>query len=248
MAPPFVFLVLLLAQVQGPRYEAAGLVNSASGWPQFSANTIVTLYGESLSNVTASLRPGANPPLELGGVRILIDLEPAEMLYVSPTQVNFRMGPRISRSTMNLTLARDGRTGPSLNLPLRPEAPELYAKANGELIATFADGSLITAEKPARPGSVVILYGTGFGLTQRPTNGLAFAADSVADPGRFEIRLEGVLLERGLIHYIGLTPGFAGLFQVNLTIPAGTVRHPEIRIRTPAHESRPDVRLPFLPD
>lgn len=248
MAPPLVFLLVLLAQSTAPQYTAASVVNSASNLPNLAPNTIICLYGRNFGELAYTPRSGSNLPLELGGVRVLLDADFGELIFVSPSQINFRLPARLLRPTVNLRVSRDGLTGPAVALNLQSEAPELYTANESQIIATFADGSVVSPEKPARPGDLIVLYGTGFGLTTRPGPGLAIAADPLVDPGRFAILVEGITLERSSIFYIGVTPGFGGLYQINLRLPSGTPANPEIRIVTPAHGSRAGLRLPFTPD
>ena len=99
--------------------------------------------------------------------------------------------------------------------------------------------SLISAEKPARPGEVVVLYASGLGLPKGtvPEDG---ELASVGPQG-----LEGITLKRlkdlrvlvagepldpAQILYAGLAPGFAGVYQINLRLPEALAPDPELRI------------------
>lgn len=248
MLPPHLLLLAgLLAQA--PQYSLESVVNSASNTPSALApNTIVTIYGRNLAFSTASVRAGVNPPRELAGVHVNIDLASAELLYVSPTQINLRLSSRLERSQIQLQVVRDGFLGPRLTVPLLRESPELYADADGFLLATFPDGSLVTTAHPARPGDTVVLYGTGFGATRSTGDGLATLADRVVAPERFTFRLDEFTVAPAALYYIGLTPGFAGLFQVNITLPAEAPANPELRVSIGTHTSRTGVRLAFSPE
>ena len=98
------------------------------------------------------------------------------------------------------------------------------------LAATHADGSLITSKSPAKPGEVIVLYAGGLGPTspEQIAGQLAKTAASVATPG-FGVWLNGLPVSATAIKYAGITPGFAGLYQVNLELPSN-VASPEVRI------------------
>ena len=46
----------------------------------------------------------------------------------------------------------------------------------------------------------------------------------------FRVVLNGTDVDSHLVLYAGVTPGFAGLFQINLQLPANAPSNPEIRI------------------
>jgi len=49
-------------------------------------------------------------------------------------------------------------------IQLLDAAPALFA-SEGQVAATHADGSLISAGAPARPGEIIVIYGAGLGQT-----------------------------------------------------------------------------------
>jgi uncharacterized protein (TIGR03437 family) len=108
------------------------------------------------------------------------------------------------------------------------------------------DGSVISYDKPAKPGEIVILYATGLGATkprlpagQIPT-GIAWL-DKLAD---FRVTLAGGTVDRANLLYAGAAPGFAGLYQINLRLPENVGRNPELRIGFKETMSPADARLP----
>jgi uncharacterized protein (TIGR03437 family) len=71
--------------------------------------------------------------------------------------------------------------------------------------------------RPASPGEVVSIFGTGFGPTNPPTGaGVILSGASVLDfPDQLEIRVGGQVAN---VQFAGLTG--AGLYQFNVAIPA----------------------------
>lgn len=230
-------LALLALLCQTPAYTAAGVVNAASNAAgPLSPNTIATLYGTGLAFATRAItgddiRGNVLPTtLPNTGVRIFIAGLATHLYYVSPTQINFLTPSNLTPGTYDLELILDARRGPAVKVTLAGESPELFVGAPGFVAATFPDGGAITAERPARPGDVVVMYGTGFGRTNPdlPAGQLAAGAASVIRTADFRCSLAGKLAGTPL--YVGLTGGFAGLYQINLKIPEGTPGDPEVRI------------------
>ena len=238
---------------QGPFYSAASIVNSASNEVgALAPNTFATIYGVNLAYTTRAMLPedirGARLPTELAGVLVQVGAIQAIIYYVSPTQVNLLIpSTLLPRPEVELHLTVDGRVGPVVVIRLLDVAPALFQCSDGKTpVATRADWSLITGQAPARPGEDVVLYATGLGSTLPET--IDPQAPQIAARiqrwQEFQVVLGGVPVEAGRIAYVGVMPGYAGLYQINLKLPETLDNDPEIRIGLPGHLSRPGLRLP----
>ena len=109
---------------------------------------------------------------------------------------------------------------------LSQSTPGVFSQSQngiGAASASHADFSLVTNANPARPGETILVYLTGLGSVSpaiadgvpAPTaEPLARASDA-----NISVRMQG---RPAAITYAGLAPGFVGLYQINVTIPAGT--------------------------
>ena len=70
---------------------------------------------------------------------------------------------------------------------------------------------------------------------------------SISHLSDLEVTLNDVPLDRALIFYAGITPGCAGLYQVNLTLPLDAPPNPEIRVRIGNQSSPGGIHVPILP-
>jgi uncharacterized protein (TIGR03437 family) len=231
-------LVLLAVLGQTPAYTSAGIVNAASNAAgPLSPNTIATLYGTGLAFSTRAItgddiRGNVLPTtLPNTGVRVFIAGLATHLYYVSPTQINFLVPSNLTPGTYDLELTLDGRRGPAVKVTLAGESPELFGgSAAGFVAATYPDGTAVTADRPSKAGDVVVIYATGLGRTNPdlPAGQLASGAAGILRAADFRCSLAGKLADPPL--YVGLTGGFAGLYQVNLKIPEGTPADPEVRV------------------
>jgi uncharacterized protein (TIGR03437 family) len=245
-----------LAFAQPLTYSAASIVNSADNLPgALAPNTIATVYGANLAFTTKSISPedihgGSLPTVLPGtGVRVLIGGLAAQIYYVSPTQINFLVPSTLLPLPTDAQVVRDGVAGPLIPIPLARAAPALYQMDTENAVATRPDGSLITADAPARPGEEIVLYATGLGPTIPPMayGEVATAAAWIGRLTDFQISFEGVLVDPGRIDYVGVTPGFAGLYQINVRLPNFFTANPEIRIGFADRSSRPGLKVPAQP-
>lgn len=241
-----------VVMAEAPIYSADSLVNSADNQAVLAPNTIATLYGKNLAYGTQRLTAneiagGVLPTVFPGtGVRVLLGGIPANPYYVSPTQINFLVPPNLLPGPLNLWIVVDGLAGPAIPIQLAAAAPALFQLDQQTPVTTRADGSVITADAPVNPGDLVILYATGLGQTVPPVVYalLPTAAAPLKQISDFKLLLDGVAVDPTSIGYAGIAPGFAGLYQINATLPSWTGPNPEIRIGLGGALSKPGLYLP----
>jgi uncharacterized protein (TIGR03437 family) len=222
-----------------PYYTADSIANSAAGVAGlFAPNTFLTIYGQNLAYTTRSLTAtdvsNGTLPTVLGGtgVRVLINNIPANIYYVSPTQVNLLIPTSLIAGPVTLQLVVDSLAGPAVPLILGNAAPSLFQSDATTVLGVHLDSSLITATSPAKPGEIIVLYATGVGPTTPAAipDQIPQAAASVTPLSSFSLLLNGTAVDPRQVLYVGVTPTFAGLFQINLQVPLDAPSNPEIRI------------------
>jgi uncharacterized protein (TIGR03437 family) len=243
-------LVVRLASAQAPAYSADSILNAASYTKgPFAPNSILSLFGSALAYGTASMPQNVTAlPLELASVEVYINNYKQPLLYVSPTQINLLVQSNLSPGNATLYVVRQGIYGPQVPVTLIPSAPQLFATSDGFAIAQHADYSLITTNAPANPGEIVVLYATGLGATDPPPdpNGvIPLFPGLVTTP--VQVLLNGTALDPGLIKYAGLTPGSAGVYQVNVQLPNQLGANPQIQLSAGGQTSAANVLLPTQP-
>jgi uncharacterized protein (TIGR03437 family) len=221
-----------------PSFSPDSIVNSANGSSaSLTPNVLATIYGTYLSDMIGKVSLGevgsGQLPTDLAGVRITVAGVIASLLFVSPTQINFVIPANLLPGTVEVSLERDAVAAPKVRINLLDAAPALFVKDNGSLAATHADGSLITADAPGQPGEWIVVYGTGLGRTvPRQTNGLIpRSVAPIALIDRLRVLLDGQALPLEGIYYAGITPGYPGLYQINLRLPETILNPgPELRV------------------
>jgi uncharacterized protein (TIGR03437 family) len=63
----------------------------------------------------------------------------------------------------------------------------------------------------------------------------------------FQVLLDGNPVDPGNIAYAGIAPGFSGLYQINVALPATTGSNPEIRIAIGPAVSLAGLHIPVQP-
>jgi uncharacterized protein (TIGR03437 family) len=168
------------------------------------------------------------------------------LLFVSDGQVNFLMSSTQTAGLVKVRVVTEGITGPEITVTLVNAAPEPFAMAGGYVIATDAVGNLLTADAPAHAGDTVVIYVTGLGRTSpNPAMGEipSYAATMLA-LASLKVTLNGTAVDPALIKYAGVTPSSAGLYQINLYVPAGTGNDPELEIAAGNLAVQTGLKLP----
>lgn len=242
-------------QVPGPSYTAASIVNAASNQAgPIAPGSIATLYGTDLAFIKRALSGdemhGFQIPFILPGtgVGLFVNRSPASIYYVSPTQVNFLVPASLVPGPADIQLTLDGRAGPAVRITLAQAAPALFQADATFAIATRVDGSLVTKDAPAMAGDIIILYATGLGrvIPDWIDSEIAKSAAPLREMASFRVTLSGTIVETGGVLYAGVAPGFAGLYQINLRLPASLPHNPEIRIGFDGQMSPESIFLPVF--
>lgn len=243
------------AMAQPPAYTAASVVNASdySAGP-FAPGSLITIFGTNLAfgaaGLTAENTSGATLPFTLGNVRVVIDNTSAPLLYVSPTQINVMIPPDEIAGAVPLQVVRQTVPGPVVSISLVSAAPALFVSTERFALAQDynTNYAISTANAPAQPGDLMILYATGLGGTQPlPLSGeipqTAALINGFAS-GILKVMLNGNAIDPKLIAYAGLTPKYAGLYQINFYVPTESPPNPLIRVAMGQQMSAGNVMLP----
>ncbi|HVY94232.1 MAG TPA: IPT/TIG domain-containing protein [Bryobacteraceae bacterium] len=244
------------AQISGsagvPVYSSDGIVNAATQTVEALApNTIATLYGSNLAfstrSATASDIVRGALPTQLDGVQVWFNSVPCHLLFISPTQINFLIPAQIPPTTASIIVTRNGSAGMPADVPIHNASPGVFLWGDSVPLAVHLNGQLISDTSPAAPGEVVVIYTGGLGRTVPDSSDgqLATAPLPILFASQLQVLLNGIPCPAGSVLYVGLTPGFAGLYQINLLLPPDVPPDPEIQITVGQDSSPGSIRLPI---
>ena len=213
--------VIRLLAPADPAINAGGVANSASGATSLAPGSLASVYG---SYFAASPATAAAPlPTRLGEVSVTVNGVPAHISFVNSTQVNFQVPWSTQTGTANVTVSQSGTAGNTIAVPVVAAAPGLFVTAAGAAIAqNYPSYSLNTSSNPIPAGGTIVAYLTGIG----PVLPSGVIADGAATPFSplfnsalgCSATIGGVTAQVG---FAGMTPGYAGLAQANITVPSG---------------------------
>jgi uncharacterized protein (TIGR03437 family) len=236
--------------IPAPSFSPDSVVSSGNGSSDsLTPYGIASIYGSNLAFSTemVSLESVGHGllPRTLAGVTIIVGGVSASLLYVSPGQVNFLM-PNLLPGATTVVVVRDSSASPPSSINLLDAAPALFV-IDAIPAAEHVDGSLVSTSSPANPGEVIVVFCTGLGQTKpAQINGMIpTVAASILLRSQLQVLLDGVAVPDANILYAGITPGFPGLYQINVRLPADLAGSPALQIALENQLSQSSAQLPL---
>ncbi len=198
----------------------AGVVNAASyAGSAVSPGSLVSIFGSQLSLITGATG-GLPLPIAFADVIVTVNGLPTPLLYVSPAQINAQIPSGVATGTAQMVITVAGAASAAFPFNVQPSAPGVFQASAGEGAAALnQDGTLNTAGNPAVPGSVISIYLTGVTALESLAIDGEPAPVNGPYPGTAAVTAT-VGSAAATVQYAGPAPGFVGLIQVNLQIPA----------------------------
>jgi uncharacterized protein (TIGR03437 family) len=213
-----------------PTVSLNGIVNaaSASAGSPIAPGSYITIFGSALSDFTDSA-PAARLPQAIDHVIVSFDVPaagisvPGHLTYVSPSQVNVQVPWELEdQKTAEVKVTIDYSYGNVVGVGLANFSPAFFETATGVAAALDLNYKVINASNPAIRGSAVALYANGLGpVSNTPASGDPASATMLSLTTQTPVVTIGGVAAP--VSFSGLAPGFAGLYQVNVTVPPGIV-------------------------
>jgi uncharacterized protein (TIGR03437 family) len=206
----------------------SGILNNASGASGIASGSWVSIYGTNLSTTTRAWQStdfsGITLPTKLDGVGVTINGKSASVYYVSPRQLNVQ-APSDSATGPVQVVVTNTLGSVTATTTLAQYSPGFFALQGKYAAAVHADTTYVApvgyfgstvASRPAAPGEVILLFGTGFGPTTPavPAGQIVGSAAPLTDATQLHIMIGGAA---ATVQFAGIVA--AGEYQFNVVIP-----------------------------
>lgn len=231
--------------LEGKVFNGASLTVEAGVAPKTYATIFTSPDLTDRTVVWSDFFVNGRAPKELNEIKVHVGDEDAYIVAVvnldpqGYDQVNFLidgsvpMGPGVQVTVSN----KNGTSNPAI-VEIRQRAPALFPfepQGRRYVASIQNDGSAFVGPedlfggadlgrpiRPAKPGDIIQLFGTGFGDTNpNVPAGQIFSVDPnnpvlATIAGNVAITIGG---QPATVHYAGLAPGFVNLYQFTITVP-----------------------------
>jgi uncharacterized protein (TIGR03437 family) len=239
---PLTFSVTLTVTGAGaPSFTAAGVINALGYQTRLAPGTVFVVFGSAMGPSTLAAASGPNYPDTVGGTSITLtpasggSAVNAKMVYAAAGQVAGLLPSSVAPGTYSMRIVYNGLTSApqtvtvvarsfgiaTANKSGSGTAQATIGNVNGGVSLTrFTTGSvafdgLNWTLTPAHPGDTLVLWGTGGGAD--PANDTGGTSGDQTAAGNFQVIVSG----RSVTPlYAGASSGYAGLWQINFTLPA----------------------------
>jgi uncharacterized protein (TIGR03437 family) len=192
-----------------PTISIGGVINAA---PPFltqgmQPGSYITIYGNDLADTTLE-KSTPLLPVSLGQVSVSFDgggiSLPGRLSYISPGQINVQIPWEFQgQSSVQMKVTLYGYLwGGLYTVPLATYSPGIFA---------FTD---------AKRGGIIVIYANGLGPVSTPqSSGHAASLTELVSTNTMPTATIGGI--PASVKFSGLAPGWEGLYQVNVEVPAG---------------------------
>jgi uncharacterized protein (TIGR03437 family) len=215
-------IVFPLNYDQGAMIPRVTAMTSAA---DFSANLgaggLVSIFGDGLAPATAV---AANSPLPtlMADTCVTANGLNLPLLYVSPTQINAQL-PFAAVGEVSTVVHTSGGLSDIHVEFVGAASPSIFGipGPNNERVAAVVrakNGLVSSLSNPLRPNEVAVIFATGMGQVA-PFAVEGFAAPNTPLTATLADPIVDVCGVQADIMFSGLTPGFIGLYQINVRLP-----------------------------
>jgi uncharacterized protein (TIGR03437 family) len=227
-----------------PSISTGGITSAGLSNPPvklLSPNAIVTIFGSNFAPAGTAQQAGlvnGQLPTNLAGVCVEFATVRAPIFALYPSQVNVQV-PAVATGNAPVQVITGCDTpqavaSPPISVAAQATAPEFFyfttvgSGANPIAAVNAVTGGYVGAPglisgatfTPAKPGDYLTLFATGFGATNPAFAPGVLPSGSAPVTAPVSITFGGVTLAQSDILYVGVSQ-FAGLYQVNIQVPAG---------------------------
>jgi uncharacterized protein (TIGR03437 family) len=196
-------VLALVVAPQDVSFTAGAVVNAATFTSGIAPGGIMAIFGTGLS--APGVPSGPATAVDMDGVA-------ATVLWASAFQINAQVPPGIAPGVHSLRVrSAYGVAQQSINVSA--VAPAIFLMGNSGMGAVLnQDFSMNGPANPLPRGQVLVVYATGLGAVARQGQLSVTSVPVTAVVNGQELPVE----------FAGLAPGYVGLYQVNVPIPAAT--------------------------
>jgi uncharacterized protein (TIGR03437 family) len=228
--PGGLFLQHLSQNPQAQTYPLACQANAGSYQiTAVSPGEILALFGSGLGpqqGVQTTATPQTPYPTQAAGVQVTFDGNPAPLLWVQDSQINVIAPWSLTPGhKTEICVNNNGAKTNCQTWPVWESSPGVFTADGYYAVALNQDGTLNSAQNPAKVGSTVTIFVTGMGpLTPTPADGSLIGSSLPLDVLPVSVTsVEGGIFPTGVspvtVKYAGPAQGLvAGLNEVSFIV------------------------------
>jgi len=212
----------------GPSISANGVINAASFQPGIVSNSWATILGTNLAPRTddwTNAIVNGRLPTSLDGVSVSVGGKAAVVYFISAGQLNMLV-PDLPAGPTTITVTTPAGASAAVSATVVAYAPAFFAWPGNQAVATRQDYSFAAKggtfsgvnTTAAKPGDILLLWGTGFGLTNpaAPPGVAVPSGQPYTTATNPTVTIDNVPAQ---VFGAALSAGSVGLYQIAIQVP-----------------------------
>jgi adhesin/invasin len=209
-----------------PVISPGGIVSSASFATEapLAPGSIIAIFGTHLADEAIAAQ--ALPlPSQLGQTQVIVAGQSMPLFFVSDSQINAMLPYDIPVNRPYQVIVQRGTSATiPETITLAAAGPAVFTKDQSGIGPGLVFDAQFRSNDPANPaaaGDAIVIYTTGLGdVTPAIPAGAPAPLDALSPTSSpATVTIGGV--DAPQVLFAGLAPGFTGLYQVNVVVPAG---------------------------
>jgi uncharacterized protein (TIGR03437 family) len=217
------------ANTATPIAYAGGIVNAASGVSTVAPGAIIAIYGAYFGSTTSVFYAYPFPAL-LGGTQVLLGGKALPLFFTSSGEIYAVVPYDIAPNSTQQVIVQNGTASSQpQTVAVGAAQPGVFTQNQsaskpgailGQKPVAGSIPALNTAANPASAGDYLLIYCTGLGTVSPSVPAGAAAPSSTRSytDNTVTVTVGGI---DARVDFSGLAPGYAGVYQVNVVVPAG---------------------------
>jgi len=212
-----------------PTINPNGTVSLSSYTQAFAPGSLISIFGRNLGR--SDYFTDTPLPTIMGGTCVTLNGNPLPLIMTSAGQINAQIPPElpVGRYPVVIRSIDTKSASAAQQITIAKYAPNIFTDPETRFAAIYhPDGRPVSKSSPAKRDEPLLMFATGLGPVKggRMVSGNPSPSSPLAVTDPVELFFGDPRIQQAeiIVDWSGLTPGFIGVYQLNIRVPGEHIR------------------------